>query len=237
MSIQTEFADGVFTLRLNRPERLNAIDETTARELLEALADAERKPEVRVVALSGNGRAFCAGRDITDSPTPEILALVQAVSSAMVACSKPILVSVHGWVVGAGVEWMLDADIALAARTTRFKLPEVQLGVFATGGITTLLPRISGLAKAKGMLLLGDEFSAEQAERWGLVWSVVDDGALAGETARIARQLASYDPAVLGRFKRVINQMSAPDFSVAIEIESRMHAELSMLRASHRKQA
>lgn len=226
MPILTEIAGNVCTLRLDRPDRLNAIDEEMARQLLDGLRRAEQTAAVRVIVLAGNGRAFCAGRDISEAPTPEILALVQEVASVIVECSKPVVAAVHGWVIGAGLEWMLDADLVIAARNARFRLPEVRIGVFATGGITSLLPRIAGLARAKGMLLLGDEFSAEQAARWGLVWSVVDDDALAAETARIAGQLAACDPAVISRFKRVLNAMSLEHFSASLALESQMQAEL-----------
>jgi 2-(1,2-epoxy-1,2-dihydrophenyl)acetyl-CoA isomerase len=227
MTLQTELTNGVMTLRLNRPERLNAIDESAARELLGALQQADAAPEVRVLVLRGNGRAFCAGRDISEAPTPQILALVQAVATAMVNCSKPIVVAVHGWVVGAGVEWMMDCDIVVAARTARFKLPEAGIGVFVTGGVSALLPHSAGLARAKGLLMLGEEFSPEQAMQWGLVWSVVDDDRLDAETARIAARLAGLDPQVLRRFKRVLNELGAAQFARGIELETQMQTELS----------
>ena len=160
MTLRSELADQVLTLRLDRPKRLNAIDEATARALLDALRRAEESADVRVVVLRGSGRAFSAGRDVSEPPTPAILALVQDVARAIVALPKPVVAAVHGWVVGAGVEWMLDADIVVAARSARFKLPEIGLGVFVTGGITSTLPRYAGLARAKGLLLLGEEFSA-----------------------------------------------------------------------------
>jgi 2-(1,2-epoxy-1,2-dihydrophenyl)acetyl-CoA isomerase len=215
MSLQSEHAGGVLTLRLDRPGHLNAVDEPTAAALLAALGAAETAADVRAVVLRGNGRAFCAGRDVGAPPTPEILQLVQDVSRAIVALSKPVVAAVHGWVVGAGVEWMLDADIAVAARGTRLRLPEIGLGVFVTGGITRTLPAYAGLARAKGLLLLGEEFSAVDAERWGLVWSVVDDDRLDAETARIAASLANADPAALGRFKRVLNAMNLSAFGKA----------------------
>ena len=229
MSLQAQIADGVMTLCLNRPERLNAIDEGAARELLDALRHAHRTSEIRAVLLRGNGRSFCAGRDVSEAPTAEILALVQSVATAMVECSKPIVIAVHGWVVGAGVEWMLDGDVVIAARSARFRLPEIELGVFVTGGITATLPRIAGLAAAKGMLLLGEEFSAEQAHRWGLVWSLVDDALLEREAERVARRLASFDPEVVGRFKRVINEVSLARFAASIDAETAMQNELMQM--------
>ena len=125
--------DGVLTLSLNRPEKLNAIDNDLSRDLLSALATASSDPSVRVVVVNGNGKAFCTGRDISTAPTDEDLVLVQAVSMAIVDLTKPLIAAVHGWTVGAGLEWMLNADVVIAASSARFKLPEASIGVFVTG--------------------------------------------------------------------------------------------------------
>lgn len=230
MALLSELDDGVLTLSLNRPERLNAIDEESAAELLAALQAAEASSNVRVIVLRGKGRAFCAGRDVSSPPTPRIMELVQRVAAAMVGSKLPVVVSVHGWAVGAGIEWMLDADIVIAGRTTRLRFPEVELGVFVAGGATVLLPRMAGLARAKGLLMLGEEFSAEQARDWGLVWSVVDDADLKRETQRVARRLASFNAATLSRFKRELNRFNLADFPASVEGESRMQAELIALK-------
>ena len=227
MTLRSELNEGVLTLRLDRPKRLNAIDEPTAEALLVALRRAAEAVEVRVVVLRGSGRAFSAGRDVSAAPTDTILALVQDVARAIVALPKPVVVAVHGWVVGAGVEWMLAADIVVAARGARFKLPEIGLGVFVTGGITATLPRYAGLARAKGLLLLGEEFSAADALLWGLVWSVVDEAALDGEVLRVAQRLAGFEPHAVARFKRVLNELTLDRFEVALLTEARMQAELA----------
>jgi 2-(1,2-epoxy-1,2-dihydrophenyl)acetyl-CoA isomerase len=235
MTLRSELADQVLTLRLDRRKRLNAIDEAMAQSLLDALRRAEESADVRVVVLRGSGRAFSAGRDVSEPPTPAILALVQDVARAIVALSKPVVAAVHGWVVGAGVEWMLDADIVVAARSARFKLPEIGLGVFVTGGITSTLPRYAGLARAKGLLLLGEEFSAADALLWGLVWSVVDDAALDAEVVRIAARLAGFEPHAMCRFKRVLNAIELDRFEVALQTEARMQTELEALAAGAKK--
>ena len=232
MSVSVAVADRVMAITLNRPDKLNAIDTPMAKALLAALQQADRSSAVRAVMLRGQGRAFCAGRDVSEPPNDEILDLVQQVAAAIVHCSKPVVAGVHGWVVGAGLEWMLDCDLAVAARSARFRLPEVEIGVFVTGGITALLPRIAGLARARGMLLLGEPFDAGQAGQWGLVWTVVDDDQVAGETGRIARRLASFDPAVLGRFKRVLDQVGAEAFDEALRTEARMQTELQRAQNS-----
>lgn len=222
----TAVQDGVLRLRLNRPEKLNAINNDLARALRDALGLADVSPDVRAVLLQGNGRAFCAGRDVSQPPTDDDLELTQQVSSAIVHCTKPVVAAVQGWVVGAGLEWMLDADITIAARSARFRFPEASLGVFVTGGVSAILPAVVGLQRAKALLLLGEEFSATDAQAWGLVWSVVDDDALEAQALRVARRLAAIAPAVAARFKRVLNAVGLAEFDHAIGLESGMQREL-----------
>ena len=212
--------DGVLTLSLNRPEKLNAIDNDLSRDLLSALATASSDPSVRVVVVNGNGKAFCAGRDISTAPTDEDLVLVQAVSMAIVDLTKPLIAAVHGWTVGAGLEWMLNADVVIAASSARFKLPEASIGVFVTGGLTATLPAYAGLARAKALMLLGEEFSPTQALDWGLLWRVVAPDQLDSESRRVARQIASLRPEVVSQYKRVLNAVGLPHCHRAIELES-----------------
>ena len=200
--LHSEICDGVLTLSLNRPDKLNAIDNELARELLAAFETADADASIRVVRLRGNGRSFCAGRDVSAEPTEDDLVLVQSVAQAIVRLSKPVLAAVHGWVVGAGVEWTLDADIVMAATSTRFKLPEASLGVFVTGGICATLPAAAGLGRAKALMLLGEDFSAEQAQAWGLVWKVVPDDQLNAISDQVAARLAALQPEVAASFKQ-----------------------------------
>lgn len=229
-TLLAECRDRVLTLTLNRPERLNAIDEPLAQALSDALRGAHRDPAVGCVVIRGRGRAFCAGRDVKTPATPRVLTLVQAVATAIVENAKPVVFAVHGWVVGAGLEWMLAGDIALAARSARFRLPEIELGVFPTGGVTVTLPRVAGLVRAKGMLLLGEPFPAQEAERFGLVWRLVDDDQLDAETERIARRLAGFDPQAVSRFKSVLNRLGADRFAAGIAAETQMQTELMRRR-------
>jgi 2-(1,2-epoxy-1,2-dihydrophenyl)acetyl-CoA isomerase len=212
--------DGVLALSLNRPEKLNAIDNDLSRALLEAFDAARDDPSVRVVVLGGNGRAFCAGRDVSSEPTEDDLTLVQAVSKAIVNLPKPVISAVHGWTVGAGLEWTLNADLVIAASSARFKLPEASIGVFVTGGLTATLPAYAGLARAKALMLLGEEFSPAEAQAWGLVWRVVAPDELEPESRRMASKLAALQPHVLGRFKRVLNEVGLPNFGRALELEN-----------------
>lgn len=216
---------GVLTLTLNRPERLNAIDNTLARALLRTLEGAARDGSVRAVLLCGAGRAFCAGRDVSAPPTEEDLVLVQAVARAIVTLPQPVVVAVQGWAVGAGLEWMLDADVVIAADDARFKLPEAALGVFVTGGLSATLSASAGLARAKALMLLGDAFSAHDAQGWGLVWQVVPAKELASAAMQAARRIAALDPKVAARFKRVLNDIGLPRFEAAITAEDAAQRE------------
>jgi 2-(1,2-epoxy-1,2-dihydrophenyl)acetyl-CoA isomerase len=217
---------GVLVLTLNRPHCLNAIDNAMAGELLAAVQSANRDPDVKVILLRGAGRAFCAGRDVSAPPTEEDLVLVQAVASAFVHAAAPVVTAVHGWVVGAGLEWMLATDIVVAASDARFRLPEASLGVFVTGGITATLPAAVGLQRAKALMLLGETFDPKQAAEWGLVWKVVDEGELDAASWAMAAVLSELEPHVSSQFKRVLNGVGLGAFDQAVDEESRVQRSL-----------
>lgn len=213
---------GVLTLTLNRPDKLNAIDNELAQALFEALNVAAIDPSVRAIRLRGSGRAFCAGRDVGAAPTDKDLELVQAVSRAIVTHPRPVIAAVHGWTVGAGFEWMMNTDIVYAAADTRFKLPEAGLGVFVTGGLVATLPSAIGPMRAKALMLLGETFDAAQALDWGLVYRSVPADELNAVSLAAARRIADLKPEVATQFKRVLNQIGLDQFDRAIEEETRV---------------
>ncbi len=217
---------GVLELRLNRPERLNALTLALARDLLAAVQAGVADPAVRVILLTGEGRAFCAGKDRDDPPTPAFVDTLQALASLLVRAPQPVVTAVQGWVVGAGLELMLNGDLTVAARGARFALPEVQVGLFGTGGVAALLPRLVGLQKAKGLLMLGQEVGAADAERWGLVWQVVDDEALAEQARQLALRLAGSSPALLAEVKQLVHREHLGDFDAALAREAQVHQRL-----------
>lgn len=212
--------DGVLTLTLNRPAKLNAIDDALAAALLDALRAAATDPAVRVIRLRGQGRAFCAGRDVSAPPTEQDLERVQGVAVAIVRHPRPVVAAVHGWTVGAGFEWMMDADLVVAAADARFKLPEASIGVFVTGGLVATLPAAVGLARARALMLLGEEIGAGQAVEWGLVHRVVPPEQLDEASMASCRRLAALEPAVVAQYKRVLNAVGLDRFERAIEAES-----------------
>lgn len=225
-SLLVDRRDGVLTLVLNRPQKLNAIDPELSDRLRDALAAAADDAEVRVVRLRGAGRAFCAGRDIAQPPTDRDLHGVQAVSRAIVGLPKPVVAAVHGWAVGAGFEWMMNADLVLAAEDTRFRLPEAGLGVFVTGGLVATLPASVGLHRAKALLLTGDEFGAAQALAWGLACATPAAAELDAASMNACRRLAALQPEVAAAFKRVLNRFGLERFEHALQEESRVQRAL-----------
>ena len=218
----TEARDGILTLTLNRPDKLNAIDNELAADLLQALDAAGSDDAVRAIRLRGNGRAFCAGRDVSAAPTEDDLVLVQAVARAMVRNPKPVVAEVHGWTVGAGLEWMLNADIVVASENARFRFPEASLGVFVTGGLTATLPAMAGLSRAKALTLLGEEINPRQALEWGLVWKVVANEEVQDASSRLAATLATLAPVVAAQYKRVFNLIGLQAFDQAIAEENQV---------------
>ena len=219
-TLLSSLSEGILSLTLNRPAKLNAIDNDLAAALLDAFQATTGDAAVRVIRLRGNGPAFCAGRDLAAAPTERDLELVQAVASAIVRHPRPVVAAVHGWTVGAGFEWMMDADLVLAADDARFKLPEASLGVFVTGGLVATLPAAAGLPRAKALMLLGDEFSAQQAVAWGLVHRAVPAEQLEEASLHACRRLAALQPGVAAHFKRVLNSIGLDRFERAIEEES-----------------
>lgn len=221
-TLLTELHEGVLTLSLNRPDKLNAINNPLALGLLGALNQGAADKGVRAIRLRGRGMSFRAGRDVGAPPTERDLELVQSVADAMVRNPKPILAQVHGWTVGAGLEWMMCADVVVAGESTRFKLPEAALGVFVTGGLTATLPASAGWARAKALAMLGEAFSARQAVDWGLIHKAVDDADLDTAGRQTAQTLAALKPEVAWQFKRVFNGIGLQAFDLAIQEENKV---------------
>src|SRR6185312_8017370 len=200
--VLSELRDGVCTLTLNRPERLNAINPPLLRALVAALRRAERDAATRVIVLRGAGRAFCAGDDLKEfeeqrrSPeeTRAYVELIQEVTRAITGGEKMVIGAIHGWAVGGGLEWVINCDLAILAETTRCFFPEIGLGLFVTGGVTALLPRLVGLRKARELILFGERFDAAQALAMGIASKVVPETALLAEAQAVAARIAALPP-------------------------------------------
>jgi 2-(1,2-epoxy-1,2-dihydrophenyl)acetyl-CoA isomerase len=223
-------ADGVLELRLNRPARLNALTLTLARELAAAVRDASADGNVRVLLLSGEGASFCAGKDRDDPATSEFVEALQDVARALMESGKPVVAAAQGWAVGAGLETLLNCDIVVASRDARFMLPEVNLGLFGTGGVLALLPRAVGLPRAKAMLMLGRELPAVDAHALGLIATLCEPQELMATARSVARELAQRDPRVLAEIKASLHRETFGELDDVLAREAQVHERLGVPR-------
>jgi len=219
---------GVRVLTLNRPQRLNAITPELLEDLIAALQAADGDPAIRAVVLTGAGRAFCAGDDLkefgaqsTDAATTRAyIERIQDVTRALLLGDTPVIGAVRGWAVGGGLEWMINCDFAIAAEGTRFFFPEISLGVFVTGGVTELLPRLVGLQRARELIMLGERFDAAQAHEWGLLSNVVPDAELMPEALALARRIAALPPGPVRDLRRILARRSGGGLEAAMAAET-----------------
>jgi enoyl-CoA hydratase/carnithine racemase len=228
-TVLTEDAgDGVRVVTLNRPQRLNAITLELLEDLIAALQAADRDPAIRAVVLTGAGRAFCAGDDLKEfgsqstdeARTRAHIERIQDVTRAMVLGDTPVIGAVRGWAVGGGLEWVINCDFAIAAEGTRFFFPEVSLGVFVTGGVTELLPRIVGLQRARELIMLGERFDAAQAQDWGLVFKAVPDTELMQQALALARRVAALPAGPIRDLRRILARRIGSGLEAAMAAET-----------------
>src|SRR5262245_11278403 len=198
-SILVALETGVLTITLNRPDKLNAFVPEMHEELRAALDKAEGA-EVRAVLLTGAGRAFCAGQDLsTRKVAPGAAPVDLSVSLGnnynplvrrLRELPKPVICAVNGTAAGAGANIALACDLVIAARSASFVQAFSKIGLLPDSGCTWFLPRLVGKARAMGLALLGEKLTAEDAATWGLIWKVVDDAQLMPEASAIAKRLA-----------------------------------------------
>jgi 2-(1,2-epoxy-1,2-dihydrophenyl)acetyl-CoA isomerase len=207
-SVLTSRDGGILLVTLNRPEKLNAIDTEMAQAARAAFGKAADDESVRVVLLTGSGRAFCAGQDLADpgvAPGSDLGATIERSYSplirAMRALPKPILARVNGVAAGAGANLAFAADIVVAGRSASFIESFSRIGLLPDSGGTWMLPRLFGQARAVGLAMLGDRISAKQAHAWGAIWDVVDDDKLDDTCTVLANTLAQAPTRALGAIK------------------------------------
>jgi 2-(1,2-epoxy-1,2-dihydrophenyl)acetyl-CoA isomerase len=226
-----EQARGVTLLTLNRPEVLNAFNDTLLDELLRSLREAARDPSVGAVVITGAGRAFCAGQDLQarkeifdrgevprlgrglrERYTPLIMAIR--------TMEKPVIAAVNGVAAGAGCGLALACDLRTAAEDASFIQSFARVGLALDSGSSFLLPRIVGLGRAFEIALTGDPVPAEEAERIGLVNRVYPRGELVSRTRELAERLAAGARTALGLIKRDLNRAVASDLETALAYEA-----------------
>src|SRR6266545_3213051 len=226
-----EQRDGIATITLNRPERLNAITFEVYRELTDAFAALRDEKEVRVVVITGAGRAFCSGGDVRDiigelqgSDAEGLLDFTQLTCELihnMRALPKPIIASINGTTAGAGACIALASDIRIAAEEAKIAFVFVKVGLAGTDmGATYLLPRVVGLSKATELLMTGDFIEAAEAEKIGLYNRVVPREQLESATHEFAEKLARGPALGIAKTKEMLNREMHMGFDSALEAEA-----------------
>uniref|UniRef100_UPI00345BD3AC enoyl-CoA hydratase/isomerase family protein n=1 Tax=Roseovarius sp. BRH_c41 TaxID=1629709 RepID=UPI00345BD3AC len=215
-------------IRLNRPERLNAMNGPLVDGLVRALDSANTDPSVRVIILHGEGRAFCSGDDLkdldaqtaSDATTAAWVETIQRVTLQIMDSDKIVIAAVHGWCVGGALEWVINCDFRLFAATTRWFFPEVSYGLFVTGGVTALLTKQIGPQKTKELMILGARQDAQMALDLGIAWKLVPEDSLLNEARQLASAIIEKPAVAVADIKRAINQGFHSTLKDAMEIET-----------------
>jgi 2-(1,2-epoxy-1,2-dihydrophenyl)acetyl-CoA isomerase len=235
-NIKFDINEGAATLTLNRPKALNSFTAEMHAEIRQVMQQVIDDPDIRCLVITGAGRGFCAGQDLadramtTESGAPDVGASVEKNYNPLIRSimnlPKPVICAVNGVAAGAGASIALACDIVLAARSASFIQIFCKIGLIPDSGGTWNLPRAVGLARAKGLALLGDRLPAETAEEWGLIWKCVEDDDLRQETQKMAAHFANQPTAALGRIKKLLHESGTNSLSEQLELEKQAMQEL-----------
>lgn len=235
-NILFEINDGIAQLTLNRPDKLNSFTQAMHDEVRHAVHKVGTDKSVRVFILTGAGRGFCAGQDLSDravEPGARAVDLGDSVEKnyaplvlALRGLPMPVICAVNGVAAGAGANLALACDIVLAARSASFVEVFCKLGLIPDTGGTYFLPRLVGSARAMGLAMLGEKLSAEKAEAWGLIWKAVPDEELAAETMAMARHFASAPTKGLAFTKQALYASPHNTLQQQLTLECGMMSEL-----------
>lgn len=222
-----EKADGVATITLNRPEKLNAWDGKMLEEMQHAFREASSDRQVRVIVFTGRGRAFGVGADLAIFESIEDQVSFRALNRSVTdlfrsfeLTEKPVLAAINGLCVGGGLELALSCDIRLASDQARFGFTEVNIGLIPGATGTARLPALIGPDKAKRLIFTAELIGAEEAERLGLVTEVVKDAELAERTRALAAKICEKAPLAVGMAKLVITKSLSMDLDSLISYEA-----------------
>jgi 2-(1,2-epoxy-1,2-dihydrophenyl)acetyl-CoA isomerase len=231
--LRQETDGAVRILTLNRPERLNAITPELMDALNAAFEDIAAAPEIRAVLLTGEGRGFCAGADLTQNlggAKRDLGASIDAQYNPLVrkmrALHKPIVTAVNGVAAGAGMNLALAGDVIIAAHSANFTQAFIRIGLLPDAGGTYFLPRLVGDARARAMAMLGETISAAEALAMGLVWRLYDDASFAAEARGVAAALAAKPAGALAAIKRAYNASAGNALDAQLDLERDLQREL-----------
>ena len=231
--VSVEAEGGVSWIRLNRPQKMNAIGALTRRQLGDAIKQAERDETVRVVVLTGSGRAFCSGADVTEMAqdgdggmrTPEDVGNVlrdeyMPMLSRLRTMPKPVIAAMNGPAVGIGASYALACDIRIAVPEAYILEAFVNIGLAPDGGVSWLLPRLAGTGVAYEMFFTGKPLQAVDAHRLGVINRLVPADRLQSEVRELAGHLASQPPQAMAAAKRAVAHALESSYEEALEFES-----------------
>lgn len=229
-TILFEIDGGVASLTLNRPDKLNAFTAAMHEELREAMHRLRADASVRALLITGNGRGFCAGQDLServmkDGSGPfDLGSTLESNYNPLVKGLRelpfPVICAVNGVAAGAGCNFALACDIVIAARSASFIEVFSRIGLIPDAGGTYVLPRLVGMARAMGMSLTTEPVSAEQAAAWGLIWKCVDDDQLAGTAHELAQRFAAGPTLAYGLIKQALNASPANTLEQQLALEA-----------------
>ena len=213
-TIELDYRGPVVWLYLNRPEAMNAISITMQLEMRQAWNTLRKDRNVRVVVLSGRGRAFCAGADLKadapepgedGAPAPEFIDVAEVTDAVLAAFPKPVIAALNGITCGGGLETAMMADLIVAKRSAKIGDAHTNFGMLPGGGATLRIPRMIGLMRARYLMYTGELRPAADMEAMGLVAKVFDDETFEADVQALAEKLAAKSPLALARMKKLIN--------------------------------
>lgn len=219
--ISSHREDGVMRIVLDKPEKLNAVDTPMLSALRSALNGASSDDSVRVIALTGAGRAFCSGGDVGGRDTAGAGVAAAEVVEAITTCPKPVVAGVRGAAVGVGCSLVLACDLAVAAESAFFQLAFTKIGLMTDGGLSALLPAAIGRARANRLALLAEKLSATDAFEWGMISHVVPDGDYEGQFGHVVHTLATGPTLSYGWIKQAMAAGTLSELARVQDIETR----------------
>lgn len=220
--------DGVATLTLNRPQVMNALNSQMRAEIVTALTGLSS--DTRCVVMTGEGRAFCTGQDLTDAAAAQDLEGTlrreyEPMLRAVVDCPVPVIAAVNGVAAGAGANLALVADVVIATESAQFIQAFTRIGLIPDAGGTWAIPRAIGMARAAGMMLFADAIPARQAADWGLIWQALPDQDFAEGVSARARHLAQGPTLAYRAIRRALRASSGNDLDAQLALEAELQGQ------------
>ena len=232
MEIERTDINGVCTLALNRPEVYNSFNQSMALQLQQQLDDCATNDEVRVIVITGIGKAFCAGQDLaeaTDPNGPGLQTIVRDHYNPIIlkirSIEKPVIAAVNGVAAGAGANIALACDITIAKQSASFIQAFSKIGLIPDSGGTFFLPRLIGMQKALALMMTGDKVSASEAEKLNMIYKAVDDESFDEEIENFANQLAVMPTRGLGLTKKAVNLGLFNSLEDQLDVEEKIQVE------------